>query len=118
MRAKSSSARCAPSAAASTRRRTPSVSGRSRRLVILPQLVRLALPGIANLWLVLLKDTSLVSVIALSDLLRETQVAVGATKQPFFFFLVACLVYLGMSIISSFGIIAIERWSERGTRRA
>ena len=88
------------------------------RLVILPQLVRLALPGIANLWLVLLKDTSLVSVIALSDLLRETQVAVGATKQPFFFFLVACLVYLAMSIVSSFGIIAVERWSERGTRRA
>ena len=87
------------------------------RLVILPQLVRLALPGIANLWLVLLKDTSLVSVIALNDLLRETQVAVGATKQPFFFFLVACLVYLAMSIVSSFGIAGIERWSERGMRR-
>ena len=88
------------------------------RLVILPQLIRLALPGLANLWLVLLKDTSLVSVIALNDLLRETSVAVRATKEPFFFYLVACLIYLAMSIVSSIGIARIERWSERGMRRS
>ena len=88
------------------------------RLVIFPQLIRLALPGLANLWLVLLKDTSLVSVIALNDLLRETYVAVGATKQPFFFYLVACLIYLAMSIVSSFGIMGIERWADRGHVRA
>jgi polar amino acid transport system permease protein len=84
------------------------------RLVIAPQLLRLALPGLANLWLVLLKETSLVSVIALNDLLRMTSVAVGTTKQPFFFYFVACLIYLLFSIVSSFGIGAIERWSERG----
>jgi polar amino acid transport system permease protein len=97
-----------------------SACARCRRcaLVILPQLLRLALPGLANLWLVLLKDTSLVSVIALNDLLRMTNVAVGATKQPFLFYLVACLIYLVMSIISSFGIHGIERWSERGHVRA
>ncbi len=88
------------------------------RLVVGPQLVRLALPGLANLWLVLLKDTSLVSVIALNDLLRETSVAVHATKQPFLFYLVACLLYLLMSIVSSIGIAGIERWSERGMGRA
>jgi polar amino acid transport system permease protein len=88
------------------------------RLVILPQLLRLALPGLANLWLVLLKDTSLVSVIALNDLLRMTNVAAGATREPFLFYLVACLIYLVMSIISSFGIHGIERWSERGHVRA
>ena len=87
------------------------------RRIILPQLVRLALPGLANLWLVLLKDTSLVSVIALNDLLRETSVAVRATKEPFLFYLVACLLYLVMSIISSLGIVGIERWSEKGLRR-
>jgi polar amino acid transport system permease protein len=85
-------------------------------LVVLPQFVRLALPGVANLWLILLKDTALVSVIALSDLMRQTYVAVGATKQPFVFYLAACLIYLAMSIVSSFGITAIERWSERGVR--
>ena len=87
------------------------------RLVIVPQLLRYALPGLANLWLVLLKETSLVSIIALNDLLRQTSVAVGATKEPFFFYLVACLIYLAMSIVSTFGLIAVERWSERGMRR-
>ncbi len=84
------------------------------RLVVLPQLLRLALPGLANLWLVLLKETALVSVIGLDDLLRMTSYAVSTTKQPFFFYFVACMVYLVMSIVSSFGISAIERWSERG----
>lgn len=90
---------------------------KAMRLVIVPQLVRLALPGLANLWLVLLKETSLVSIIALNDLLRETSVAVGATKEPFFFYFVACLIYLAMSIVSSFGIVGIERWSDRGMKR-
>jgi polar amino acid transport system permease protein len=85
-------------------------------LVIAPQLLRLALPGLANLWLVLLKDTALVSAIALEDLLRMTSVAVGNTKEPFFFYFVACMIYLVMSIVSSFGVTALERWSERGER--
>ncbi|TCT13546.1 amino acid ABC transporter membrane protein 1 (PAAT family) [Tepidamorphus gemmatus] len=88
------------------------------RLVTFPQLWRYALPGIANLWLVLLKDTSLVSIIALNDLLRMTNVAVGATKQPFFFYLVACMIYLMFSIVSSIGIVWVERWAARGERRA
>lgn len=87
------------------------------RLVILPQLVRLALPGLANLWLILLKDTSLVSVIAIDDLLRVTGIAVRVTKQPFFFFGIACLLYLVMSMISSIGITAIERRLGRGHGR-
>jgi polar amino acid transport system permease protein len=87
------------------------------RLIIFPQLWRYALPGIANLWLVLLKDTSLVSIIALNDLLRMTNVVVGATKEPFFFYAVACAIYLIFSIISSFGITWIERRSARGEVR-
>lgn len=87
------------------------------RLVILPQIVRLALPGLANLWLILLKDTSLVSVIAIDDLLRVTGIAVRVTKQPFFFFGIACLLYLVMSMISSIGITAIERRLGRGHGR-
>jgi polar amino acid transport system permease protein len=83
-------------------------------LIVLPQLFRLALPAIGNLWLVLLKETSLVSVIALSDLLRQTNIIVGATKQPFFFFAVACLIYLCLSIVSSAGISLIESRLARG----
>ena len=91
--------------------------GQTMRLVIFPQLMRLALPGLANLWLILLKDTSLVSVISINDLLRMTYQAVSYTKQPFFLYFVACMIYLVMSIVSSFGISAIERWAERGERQ-
>ncbi|MCB1474853.1 MAG: ABC transporter permease [Rhodobiaceae bacterium] len=87
------------------------------RLVILPQLIRLALPGLSNLWLVLLKDTSLVSVIALEDLLRKTNIAVGATKEPFFFYMTACLIYLTMSLISSLGVARADKWASRGEVR-
>jgi len=83
-------------------------------LVILPQLIRLALPAIGNLWLVLLKDTSLVSVIALTDLLRQTSIIVGVTKMAFPFFGLACLIYLSLSLISSVGIGALERRFGRG----
>lgn len=88
------------------------------RLVVLPQMIRLALPGLGNLWLSLLKDTSLVSVIALTDLIRQTKIVVGATKEPFFFYLIACLLYLAMAIISSFGLRALEKWSNRGELNA
>ncbi len=86
------------------------------RLVILPQLVRIALPGLSNHWLLLMKDTALVSVITLNDLLRQTQVAVSSTKQPFFFFTVACLMYLVLSMVSSIGIGRIDAWASRGVR--
>lgn len=79
------------------------------RLVVLPQLIRIALPGLANLWLVLLLNTALVSAIGLADILRQAGIAARVTKEPFLFFGVAVLLYLGLSIISSFGIRAIER---------
>jgi len=79
------------------------------RLVILPQLVRLALPGLSNLWLILLKETSLVSVIGLADILRQTGVAARVSKEAFLFFGLACLLYLGLAVLSSFAFSAIER---------
>jgi len=83
--------------------------GRTMQLVILPQLIRLALPGLSNLWLVLLKDTSLVSVIGLADILRQTGVAARVSKEAFLFFGLACLIYLALSILSSFAFAAVER---------
>jgi polar amino acid transport system permease protein len=84
------------------------------RTVIMPQLIRYALPGLSNLWLVLLKETALISVIALPDLLRMTNIAVGATKEPFFFYAVCCLIYLVFALISSIALGAIERWANKG----
>jgi polar amino acid transport system permease protein len=87
------------------------------RLVTLPQLIRLSIGGLSNLWLVLLKETSLVSVIALNDLLRMTNLAQGSTKQPLFFYSVALLIYLVLSLISSRGLGAIEDYVKRGEER-
>jgi polar amino acid transport system permease protein len=93
-------------------------SFQTMRMVILPQLVRIALPGLANLWLILLKDTALVSAIGLSDILRQTGIAARVTREPFLFFSLACLIYLMLAIISSFGINAIERSvSQSGVKR-
>ncbi|MEZ5811083.1 MAG: ABC transporter permease [Rhizobiaceae bacterium] len=88
--------------------------GQTMRKVVLPQLIRLALPGLSNLWLVLLKDTALVSTIALSDILRQTGIAARVTKQAFFFYGTAFLLYLVLAIISGIVISRIERYGNRG----
>lgn len=79
------------------------------RLVVLPQLMRIALPGLGNLWLILLKDTALVSVIGLSDIIRQTGIAARVTKEAFLFFGIACLLYLVLAILSSIAFSALER---------
>ncbi|PWC11100.1 ABC transporter permease [Brenneria roseae subsp. americana] len=81
--------------------------------VTLPQIWRIALPGLGNVWLVLLKDTSLVSVIALSDLMRQTYVAVNSTKEPFFFYALACAIYLVFSAVSGVILSFLERRTNR-----
>lgn len=83
--------------------------GKTMRLVILPQLIRIALPGLSNLWLILIKDTSLVSAIGLTELTRSAYEASRVAKEPFLFFGVACLLYLGLAIVSSIGINRIEK---------
>jgi polar amino acid transport system permease protein len=88
------------------------------RRITLPQMLRIALPGLGNNWLVLLKDTSLVSVIALNDLLRMTSVAVERTRQPFQFFAAACAVYLLMTALSTLAIAKAEASSRRGFGKA
>lgn len=90
---------------------------RTMVLVILPQLIRIALPGLGNLWMILLKDTAYVSIIGLSDIVRQTSVAARVSKEAFFFYFLACLLYLALAIISSFGLSFIERWSRRGEVR-
>lgn len=72
-------------------------------LIRLPLLWRYALPGLMNLWLVLLKDTSLVAVIAYDELLRTAKVAGESEREPFIFFLAAAVLYLLMTWISDHG---------------
>ena len=88
------------------------------RLIELPQMLRLALPGLGNLWINLLKDTALVSVIALNDLMRMANVAVGTTKKPFVFFLVVCLIYWAICILFECCLARMEKRANRGLRAA
>lgn len=87
--------------------------GKTMILIILPQLVRIALPGLGNLWMSLLKDTALVSVIGLNDILRQTGVAAKSTKEAFFFYGIACLLFLLLAIISSIFFSRIETWARK-----
>ncbi|MDF1621363.1 ABC transporter permease [Pseudothioclava nitratireducens] len=92
--------------------------GQIFRRIKLPQVWRFALPGLGNLWINMLKDTALVSVIALDDLMRMTKVAVGVTKKPFTFYLAACLLYWAMCVFSEVVLARMERHASRGVRRA
>lgn len=91
--------------------------GQTMRLVVLPQLIRIALPGLANLWLVLLLNTALVSAIGLSDILRQAGIAARVTREPFLFFGLAALLYLALAVVSSYGIKTIERTVGQGHER-
>lgn len=84
------------------------------RLVVFPQLIRVALPGLGNNWMVLLKETSLVSVITLPDIMFITTRANVVTKEPFLFFGAAMLIYFGFSLISAWGIGRMEKRTNRG----
>src|SRR3546814_12394401 len=69
--------------------------------VLLPQVWRYALPGLGNVWMVLVKATALVSVIQLPELMRNADIAARSVKLPFTFFFVASLIYLGITIVST-----------------
>jgi putative lysine/arginine/ornithine/histidine/octopine transport system permease protein len=84
------------------------------RRISLPQVWRLALPGLGNIFLVILKETALVSVIGLEELMRKTEFAVGFTRQPFTFYLFAAFIYLGLTIITMVVLQALERRANRG----
>jgi His/Glu/Gln/Arg/opine family amino acid ABC transporter permease subunit len=87
------------------------------RRILLPQVWRYALPGLGNVWMVLVKATALVSVIQLPELMRNADIAARAVKLPFTFFFVASLIYLGITIVSTIAQHRAETWANRGVRR-
>lgn len=84
----------------------------------LPQAWRLAIPGLGNLWLTLLKATSITSVIGLTELARQADLIKAPTKMPFTVFFAASLLYLAMTAISDLVRIRAERWASSGFRRS
>ena len=87
------------------------------RLITLPMGLRFALPGLTNLWLNVLKDSSLISVVGFSELLFTGKTAAAATKQYFIFFLVTAAIFLVLTIISSALIRLLRLRVERGMVR-
>ncbi|TBR44237.1 ABC transporter permease [Marinomonas agarivorans] len=84
--------------------------------ITLPQVWRLALPGLGNLFLVLLKDTALVSVVGLDDIMRKANIAVSSTKEPFLFYSAAAFLYLGLTIVSMAMVHLLEKRANRGIK--
>ena len=83
----------------------------------MPQLWRIALPGLGNLFMVMMKDTALVSVIGLEEIMRKAQVATAVTKQPFTFYFTAALIYLCITVVATITLQAMEKRANRGIRR-
>ncbi len=67
--------------------------------IVMPQMWRHAFPGLSNQWLVLLKDTALVSLIGVHELMKETDYIYSATNN-FIWYAIAALIYLAISLIS------------------
>jgi polar amino acid transport system permease protein len=86
------------------------------RRVILPAMLPNALPGMSNLWLLVTKDTALLSVVGYTELVLQTRQAAGNTKMYFTFYLVAGAIYLIISQLSQWGFNKAEASVRRGQR--
>jgi polar amino acid transport system permease protein len=90
---------------------------RARR-ILFPLMIRYALPGLNNLWVNILKDSSLISVVGLSELVFTSKTAASGTKHYFFFYTAAGLVFMVLTTMSNFGVSFLQRRVNRGVRRA
>jgi arginine/ornithine transport system permease protein len=86
--------------------------------ILFPQMLRHALPGFGNNWLVLVKATALVSVIGLDDMVRKAALAAGATRMPFTFYLVVAINYLIITTVSVYLLGWLEKRYSAGFIKA
>ncbi|WP_436799499.1 ABC transporter permease [Rhizobium oryzicola] len=84
------------------------------RRVMLPALLPNALPGLANLWMAITKDSALVAVVGYQELALATRLAGANTKHYFLFFFAAALLYLAITLASNWVFARIERRVRRG----
>jgi His/Glu/Gln/Arg/opine family amino acid ABC transporter permease subunit len=90
--------------------------GQVLRRVLLPQMVRHAIPGFANNWLVMVKATALVSIIGLDDMLHRANMAASATREPFTFFVLIAVIYLVITTVSIGLLSRLERRYSLGVK--
>ena len=82
--------------------------------IIMPQMLRLAIPNLSNVWQITLKDTSLISVTGLVEIMRQSHIAAGSTRDPLLFYSVAALIYLMLTFLSMKFINRLEVKYSRG----
>lgn len=88
------------------------------RRIIIPQVLRYAIPGLGNVWQLILKQSALISVTGLLELLYVSKMAAGSTRQPFEFYLTAGAVYLLITAVTAWAFKRLEDRMMRGVRRA
>jgi octopine/nopaline transport system permease protein len=82
--------------------------------IILPQMLRLAIPNLSNVWQITLKDTSLISVTGLVEIMRQSYIAAGSTRDPLFFYSFAAVLYLLLTYLSMKLLNKLELKYSRG----
>ncbi len=82
--------------------------------VIMPQMLRLALPNLSNVWQITLKDTSLISVTGLVEIMRQSYIAAGSTRDPLLFYSFAAVLYLLLTYVSMKFLNRLEKKYSRG----
>lgn len=86
--------------------------------ILVPQMIRLAIPGVTNNWLVLVKATALISLVGLQDMMARAKSAGDATREPFTYILLAAAIYLAMTSISLLVLRFLERRYSVGVKAA
>ncbi len=86
--------------------------------ILVPQMIRLAIPGITNNWLVLVKATALISLVGLQDMMARAKSAGDATREPFTYILLAAAVYLAITSVSLLVLRYLERRYSVGVKAA
>ncbi len=82
--------------------------------IVIPQMLRLAIPNLSNVWQITLKDTSLISVTGLVEIMRQSYIASGSTRDPLFFYSFAALLYLILTFFSMKIFNKLEQNYNRG----
>lgn len=81
--------------------------------IVLPQAWRHAIPGLGNQWLVLLKDTALVSLIGVNDLMRQAQMNSASSYEPFTWYALAAALYLLITLVSGWWLKRAQQHAHR-----
>ena len=87
------------------------------RRIVLPQMVRHAIPGFANNWLIMIKASALVSIIGLDDMIHRAGLAAATTRAPFTFYMAVALIYLLLTSVSIFALSRLEARYSLGVKK-